>query len=163
MEYPLQRLHLLCQISTLSYIDWVSSRPIRLFIVILMYNYWRYSHIYTGKCENYEFTCGNGKCLSKYRRCLGGNDCGDNSDEQQCRKCVFTNTSAYIAITFPLGWWLTVLLFKSACTYHVKIQTDTLFQSLHFFFTYQRNHNSNFNVDQIGKWFLFLLLLLLTT
>ena len=58
---------------------------------------------------------------------------------------------SYIAITFPLGWWLTVLLFKSACTYHVKIQTDTLFQSLPFFFPYQRNYNSNFNMDQIGK------------
>ena len=58
---------------------------------------------------------------------------------------------SYIAITFPLGWWLTVLLFKSACTYHVKIQTDTLCQSLPFFFKHQRNHNSNFNVDQIGK------------
>ena len=58
---------------------------------------------------------------------------------------------SYIAITFPLGWWLTVLLFKSACTYHVKIQTDTLFQSLPFFFKHQRNHNSNFNMDQIGK------------
>ena len=58
---------------------------------------------------------------------------------------------SYIAITFPLGWWLTVLLFKSACTYHVKIQTDTLFRSLPFFFKHQRNHNSNFNMDQIGK------------
>ena len=58
---------------------------------------------------------------------------------------------SYIAITFPLGWWLTVVLFKSACTYHVEIQRDTLCQSLPFFFKHQRNHNSNFNVDQIGK------------
>ena len=58
---------------------------------------------------------------------------------------------SYIAITFPLGWWLTVLLFKSACTYHVKIQTDTLFRSLPFFFKHQRNHNSTYNMDQIGK------------
>ena len=58
---------------------------------------------------------------------------------------------SYIAITFPLGWWLAVHLFKSACTLHVKIQTDTLFRSLPFFFKHQRNHNSNFNMDQIGK------------
>ena len=58
---------------------------------------------------------------------------------------------SYIAITFPLGWWLTVLLLNSACTYHVKIQTDTLFQSLPFFFKYQRNHNNTYNMDQIGK------------
>ena len=58
---------------------------------------------------------------------------------------------SYIAITFPQGWWLTALLFKSACTYHVKMQTDTLFQYLPFFFKYQRNHNSTYNMDQIGK------------
>ena len=58
---------------------------------------------------------------------------------------------SYIVITFPLGWWLTVFLFKSTCTYHVKIQTDTLFQSLPFFFKYQRNHNNTYNMDQIGK------------
>ena len=58
---------------------------------------------------------------------------------------------SYIAITIPQGWWLTALLFKSACTYHVKMQTDTFFQSLPFFFRYQRNHNSTYNMDQIGK------------
>ena len=58
---------------------------------------------------------------------------------------------SYIAITLSLGWWLTVLLFKSACTYHAKIQTDTLFQSLPFSFKYQRNHDSTYNMDQIGK------------
>ena len=117
MEYPLQRLHLLCQISTLSYIDWVSSRPIRLFIVILMYNYWRYSHIYTGKCENYEFTCGNGKCLSKFLRCHGGNFCGDNADEQQCRKCVFTNTSVLYCNHLSSGLMAnSILLFKPVLT-----------------------------------------------
>ncbi|XP_066014615.1 low-density lipoprotein receptor 2 [Pocillopora verrucosa] len=36
------------------------------------------------KCTNYEFTCANGKCLSKWRRCHHGDDCGDGSDEQQC-------------------------------------------------------------------------------
>ena len=65
--------------------------------------------------------------------------------------CFYLTILSYIVITFPLGWWLTVVLFKSACTYHVKIQTDTLFRSLPFFFKHQRNHNSNFNVDQIGK------------
>ena len=58
---------------------------------------------------------------------------------------------SYIAITIPQGWWLTALLFKSACTYHVKMQTDTFFQSLPFFSRYQRNHNSTYNMDQIGK------------
>ena len=49
-------------------------------------------YYHTGKCANYEFTCANGKCLSKWRRCRGGDDCGDGSDEQQCRKFVITVT-----------------------------------------------------------------------
>ncbi|XP_022777558.1 CD320 antigen-like [Stylophora pistillata] len=36
------------------------------------------------KCENYQFTCANGICLSKWYRCRYGDDCGDTSDEQQC-------------------------------------------------------------------------------
>ena len=116
-----------------------------------MYNYWRYSHIYTGKCENYEFTCGNGKCLTKWFRCYRRNECGDNSDEQQCRKCVFTNTSVLYCNHLSSG-----LMVKSAFTQvslYLPCQ-DTNRYSLSispFFFPYQRNYNSNFNMDQIGK------------
>ena len=53
-------------------------------------------YYHTGKCANYEFTCANGKCLSKWRRCRGGNNCGDGSDEQQCRKFVITVTVVQI-------------------------------------------------------------------
>ena len=116
-----------------------------------MYNYWRYSHIYTGKCENYEFTCGNGKCLSKYLRCLGGNDCGDNSDEQQCRKCVFTNTSVLYCNHLSSGL-MANSTFIQVSLYLPCQDTNRYSLSISpFFFNHQRNHNSNFNVDQIGK------------
>ncbi|XP_066029987.1 suppressor of tumorigenicity 14 protein-like [Pocillopora verrucosa] len=55
------------------------------------------------KCANYEFTCANGKCLSKWRRCRYGDDCGDGSDEQQCRKFVITVTVVQI-VQSPFLW-----------------------------------------------------------
>jgi len=35
-------------------------------------------------CRADEFTCGNGRCVSRDRLCDGGNDCGDGSDENNC-------------------------------------------------------------------------------
>ena len=37
-------------------------------------------------CEPNEFQCNNGKCAQKIWRCDGDDDCGDNSDEANCRK-----------------------------------------------------------------------------
>ena len=51
----------------------------------------------------YEFTCANGKCLDKWRRCFDGDDCGDGSDEQQCRKFVITVTVVQI-VQSPFLW-----------------------------------------------------------
>ena len=53
-------------------------------------------YYHTGKCANYEFTCDNGKCLSKRSRCRYGDNCDDDSDEQQCRKFVITVTVVQI-------------------------------------------------------------------
>ena len=60
-------------------------------------------YYHTGKCANYEFTCANGKCLNKWRRCNRGDDCGDGSDEQQCRKFVITVTVVQI-VQSPFLW-----------------------------------------------------------
>ena len=60
-------------------------------------------YYHTGKCADYEFTCANGKCLDKWRRCLYGDDCGDGSDEQQCRKFVITVTVVQI-VQSPFLW-----------------------------------------------------------
>ena len=57
---------------------------------------WNNLYYHTGKCANYEFTCANGDCLAKYKRCDGENNCGDDSDEQQCRKFVITVTVVLI-------------------------------------------------------------------
>ena len=35
-------------------------------------------------CKEYEFTCSNKNCISQSWKCDGDNDCGDNSDEQNC-------------------------------------------------------------------------------
>lgn len=37
-----------------------------------------------GSCLANQFTCANGNCTSKSERCNGVDDCGDNTDEQNC-------------------------------------------------------------------------------
>ena len=79
-------------------------------------------YYHTGKCAKYEFTCANGKCLDKWRRCLDGDDCGDGSDEQQCRKFVITVTVVQIVQSPFL--WADGSLFKLCCGNQVEIQTN---------------------------------------
>ena len=38
----------------------------------------------TSSCSSYEFTCDNGHCEPDSYRCDGVDDCGDNSDEDDC-------------------------------------------------------------------------------
>ena len=43
-----------------------------------------------GNCTQFQYRCNNGNCVIGRLVCDGTNNCGDNSDEQQCGsgKCV---------------------------------------------------------------------------
>jgi len=36
-------------------------------------------------CSSDEFSCDNGNCIAQNQRCNGQNNCGDGSDERDCR------------------------------------------------------------------------------
>lgn len=50
-------------------------------------------------CLPNQYRCSNGRCISSIWKCDSDNDCGDMSDEQECRKystkrwCLFLNTT----------------------------------------------------------------------
>ena len=45
-----------------------------------------YSLISGFRCGEDQFVCANLTCIPENWRCDGDDDCGDNSDEQNCRK-----------------------------------------------------------------------------
>ena len=40
--------------------------------------------VFAPGCDSWEYTCSNGKCVPADYRCDNEDDCGDNSDEQNC-------------------------------------------------------------------------------
>ena len=44
-------------------------------------------------CSEDEFTCDNGNCVLVYQRCNGEDNCGDGSDERDCRTLRFVSVS----------------------------------------------------------------------
>lgn len=41
----------------------------------------------TDECEDGQFQCNNKRCIPTIWRCDDDDDCSDNSDEENCRKC----------------------------------------------------------------------------
>lgn len=42
----------------------------------------------TPRCEEFEFTCKNGRCISFEYICNTEDNCGDGSDEEKCFECL---------------------------------------------------------------------------
>lgn len=57
-------------------------------IVLILFSF---SATVSPTCGASDFTCDNGNCIDAVLKCDQENDCGDNSDEQNCpkRKCIW--------------------------------------------------------------------------
>ena len=58
------------------------------------------NHVDNELCD--EFKCDNGDCVQETWVCDGFNDCGDNSDENQCGMCRVVRTNLELILWTPL-------------------------------------------------------------
>lgn len=74
------------------------------------------------RCSSGQFQCNNGECIPRGYVCDHDDDCGDQSDEQNCSKyitvtlmaCLIGNERKYPYLLTLLWWWFFVTLFSPA-------------------------------------------------
>ncbi|GBN16072.1 hypothetical protein AVEN_80407-1 [Araneus ventricosus] len=49
-------------------------------------------------CPTHQFECGNGRCIPITWHCDEDNDCGDNTDETSCGKCLHFELEHFVTI-----------------------------------------------------------------
>ena len=134
-------------------------------------NYFYYN---IGKCATYEFTCSNGKCISRWRRCNRKKDCGDNSDEWHCRKFIISLSlfSCYVVVLssrlITNCYWRRAVVTNSRYKYKKikKKQSHPSLSLLSCFVLFRFSQIINLLITIIlnewGKWRSFRMLFLLT-
>lgn len=61
-------------------------------------------------CLPNQYRCSNGRCISSIWKCDSDNDCGDMSDEQECRTCSAPSLASRCQNSILLIWVKTTLL-----------------------------------------------------
>lgn len=131
-------------------------------------NYFYYN---IGKCATYEFTCSNGKCVSRWRRCNWKNDCGDYSDERHCRKFIISLSPFSCYVVVLSSRLITNCYWRRIDTNIKRLkkkQSHPSLSLLSFFVLFRFSQIINLLItitiilNEWGKWRSFRMLLLLT-
>ena len=70
----------------------------------------------TDECEDGQFQCNNKRCIPTIWRCDDDDDCSDNSDEENCRKCL----NDYGGEINCFVWGKRPVMSEVLCKYHNK-------------------------------------------
>ncbi len=81
-------------------------------------------------CTEYQFTCGNGDCISNSRVCDGSPDCYDQNDESNCGKYMPTQSPCNCVVCtvaanqhYPSLFWLSIAFAALYTDYTDRLKT----------------------------------------